>query len=461
MRLAEFKTRLFVFVAGRLLRWAKSSERETVSRGATVPTTASVLPLDPALGDGVDSSGPPEHWLRLINTPAPQHWLDLLATRSPDPESTEATAALESPLVESVAPEQLQGLPEPKELAVNRGHPERRNANVFSETKPPPRVANRTSWLDRLQFRRNTQEVSDDSLQASAPLERAQARGANLKSVFESRSPASRPNFGEPQREASERAGRPSEFFPVAAKDAGDGNGVRFFPTPATASSNNSDPSFVSRGPSHSPEQFATEATSAEALIETEVRRRTLRSDTGRTARKSSTRAELAGDDSSATEDSSAPELPAHPSEVNFAEAAARSADVFALVLSDEPASGRGGRDERTRRFVGRAQPVSSPRLPPPNPSRVTTASRPGRNETQFVATAQKRSAPAPNWTSDSSATASIKARRMSSEPAESVWPSLPPSRAFEFADELAAAEREDDSLRRLRSEQRGTLWNA
>ncbi|MDQ1707774.1 MAG: hypothetical protein QOJ88_985 [Pyrinomonadaceae bacterium] len=460
MRLAEFKTRLFVFVAGRLLRWAKSSERETVSRGATVPTTASVLPLDPALGDGVDSSGPPEHWLRLINTPAPQHWLDLLATRSPDPESTEATAALESPLVESVAPEQLQGLPEPKELAVNRGHPERRNANVFSETKPPQRVANRTSWLDRLQFRRNTQEVSDDSLQASAPLERAQAREANLKSVFESRSPASRPNFGEPQREASERAGRPSEFFPVAAKDAGDGNGARFFP-PATASSNNSGPSFVPRGPSHSPEPFAIEAAGAEALTETEVRRRTLRIDTGRTAKKSSNRAAQSGDDSSVPEDSSAPELPAHLSEVNFAEAAARSADVFALVLSDGPASGRVGRDEGTRRPVERAQPVSSPRLPPPNPSRLATASRAGRNETQFVAPTQKHSAPGPKWTTDSASTASIKAQRMSSEPAESLWPSLPPSRAFEFADELAAAEREDDSLRRLRSEQRGTLWNA
>jgi hypothetical protein len=460
LRLAEFKTRLFVFVAGRLLRWAKSSERETVSRGATIPTTASVLPLDSALGD-VDSSGPPEHWLRLINTPAPQHWLDLLATRQPDPESTEAVAVLESPLVESVAPEQLQGLAEPEELAVNRGQREQRNANVFSETKPPQRVQNRTSWLDRLQFRRNTQEVSDDSLQPSAPLPRAQAKGANLKPVFESRSRASRPNFGEPHREASERAGRPSEFFPVARKDADDGNGARFFPVPATASSNNSGPSFVSRGPSHSPEPFAIEAAGAEALAETEVRRRTLRSDTGRTAKKSSARAELAGDDSSAPEDSLAPELPAHLREVNFGEAAARNKNLFAPVLLDESASGRGGRGERTRRPVERAQPASSPRLTTSEHSWLATASPAGRNETQFVAATQKHSAPGPNWTTDSASTASIKAQRMSSEPAESLWPSLPPSRSFEFADELAAAEREYDSLRRLRSEQRGTLWNA
>jgi hypothetical protein len=43
----------------------------------------------------------------------------------------------------------------------------------------------------------------------------------------------------------------------------------------------------------------------------------------------------------------------------------------------------------------------------------------------------------------------------------ESVWPTLPPARAFEVIDELTAMEREADALRRLDREQRGTLWNA
>jgi hypothetical protein len=50
-------------------------------------------------------------------------------------------------------------------------------------------------------------------------------------------------------------------------------------------------------------------------------------------------------------------------------------------------------------------------------------------------------------------------------ESSESMWPTLPPSRSFEanfeIGDELAALEREAETLRRLDREQRGTLWNA
>jgi hypothetical protein len=47
------------------------------------------------------------------------------------------------------------------------------------------------------------------------------------------------------------------------------------------------------------------------------------------------------------------------------------------------------------------------------------------------------------------------------SEASESMWPTLPPSRDIEITDELAALDREIETLRRLDREQRGTLWNA
>ena len=47
------------------------------------------------------------------------------------------------------------------------------------------------------------------------------------------------------------------------------------------------------------------------------------------------------------------------------------------------------------------------------------------------------------------------------SESSESMWPTLPPSRDIEITDELAALDREIETLRRLDREQRGTLWNA
>jgi hypothetical protein len=46
-------------------------------------------------------------------------------------------------------------------------------------------------------------------------------------------------------------------------------------------------------------------------------------------------------------------------------------------------------------------------------------------------------------------------------ESSESMWPTLPPARSFELSDELAAMDREAETLRRLDREQRGTLWNA
>ncbi len=46
-------------------------------------------------------------------------------------------------------------------------------------------------------------------------------------------------------------------------------------------------------------------------------------------------------------------------------------------------------------------------------------------------------------------------------ESREDMWPTLPPARNFEIADELAAIEREAETLRRLDREQKGISWNA
>lgn len=84
MRLAEFKMKLFVFFADKLLQWGRRVEQESGYR-----------PFEPVRGHNTDRAigsirerddeGPPEHWARLVASAPPPHWLDLFR-QATDPE---------------------------------------------------------------------------------------------------------------------------------------------------------------------------------------------------------------------------------------------------------------------------------------------------------------------------------------------------------------------------------------
>ncbi|HEY8186889.1 MAG TPA: hypothetical protein VIF64_12500, partial [Pyrinomonadaceae bacterium] len=160
--MAEFKTRLFIFFAGKLLRWAGSIEREiTDGQSAPAPKVddGKVL-FDESSHASEAASGPPEHWTRLVASSPPQHWIDLVKDKAPQllPLSE---SLLPSHQAESFGQEDFKA--EGHEEAKSR--PGREDGAV-EKSKPPLlpstksrrktdyswRTADRSNWLNRLRF---------------------------------------------------------------------------------------------------------------------------------------------------------------------------------------------------------------------------------------------------------------------------------------------------------------------
>ena len=83
MRLAEFKMRLLVFCAARLLQWAGKSETNREDEPPSDAASEDAQWFEYRLDEVAETSEPPEHWTRLITTPPPQPWLDLLRKKAP------------------------------------------------------------------------------------------------------------------------------------------------------------------------------------------------------------------------------------------------------------------------------------------------------------------------------------------------------------------------------------------
>ena len=87
MRLAEFKMRLLVFLARRLLRWAsalriaQADEQSPELNAARVSAPDSVTR---SRAEGLRNTDPPEHWTRLVTKDPPQSWVNLLREKAPE-----------------------------------------------------------------------------------------------------------------------------------------------------------------------------------------------------------------------------------------------------------------------------------------------------------------------------------------------------------------------------------------
>jgi len=161
LRFAEIKTRLFIFFAGRLLRWAKSIELE-MTNGQSPPAIlvddSNVLFAEPS-HEREAVSGPPEHWARLVAKSPPQHWLDLVRDKAPQllPPS-EGLVPVAQAEVESFKEEEKAERHQDAEH-LPAGAEERSGSRALSPTKQGRRdtrhstaKAKRSIWLDRIRF---------------------------------------------------------------------------------------------------------------------------------------------------------------------------------------------------------------------------------------------------------------------------------------------------------------------
>jgi len=146
---------------------------------------------------------------------------------------------------------------------------------------------------------------------------------------------------------------------------------------------------------------------------------------------------------------------PAEPSELETL--------TFTKVAGPQPAQGN-----PTRRPPGRTgkTPTLARHHTRPNVRRQVEVSPPKGipGQMRFAAAVQRAVEGPASVPQDQFATAAFAASSLPGrhgDPREHLWPDLPAARSVELADDLATAERETDSLRRLEREQRGILWNA
>jgi hypothetical protein len=485
LRLAEFKTRLFIFVARRLLHWAGSIERETV-RGQSPPALPMAGDESPSLAASAGSehdqvSGPPEHWVRLVATAPPQHWLDLLGDGQNDvplpADASEPAAA--GPLTATKEQRTTGTRAEPNPLADERrvvsSSPPAGETKSANQTNLRDQGARGNSWLNRLQFyppapraqlnetvgdvphtvgdepspppvtRHSAATGSDNLAPPSASISRRPTDLSETRydvagspvaldgEAFESR--ASHAEAVRPKDEVDlkpgERRSRPQVFMP-----------------PAPIRSRNAESNFQQHSPDQ-PSEFSEGELSfaADPTKPPDTRRAVVRGNTfaTRTAAAKQTHSGETG----------------RGRELNFAERSARNTSGFTLHEVAERARFKpaGGAERATETELAPTGRPKRPDLPAWNPEPPTR-----REPTPlFSAGPQpKLAGSTPTWRNEF-ASVTLEANSLigsRGDQGESLWPTLPVARGFELADELANAERDDDSLQRLEREQRGNLWN-
>jgi len=137
LRLAEFKMRLFVFLAHRFLKWAGLNETKIPPVANSQDSTESGA-----------SSRPPEHWQRLFPTGPPEHWLDLFRVKS-----VPVPAAVEG------AKEIANGVARADWSGINDDRPQRREPRLQPHVRRQRRrntvlysASEKHAWLNRLRF---------------------------------------------------------------------------------------------------------------------------------------------------------------------------------------------------------------------------------------------------------------------------------------------------------------------
>lgn len=509
MRLAEFKTRLFIFFAGRLLKWAESIERE-LDYGQSPPATpvddSSAVLFAESSRESEAASGPPEHWARLVASGPPKHWLDLIREKAPqlltptehEPLSPEAGG--ESSGREDFKTETNQeanGPPAGEDRAGERSQPQPllRARHRRGETKYSSAKAGRSTWLNRLRFQ--------------PPATRAEGLEPAYVSNARTRNSDSSPTAGGAAEEGSESTLQQPTLGAGTARDQSPDPGpdktiAARQTIPWLSGSFRDEQPESDRHPHHQAEtesaelpRIHSEPASQESFSNHSIKQSRAEQiatetvkDTRQTARlntplergdthAASTRARSRNDSIGDHYLESSSEKRATPLReldrvrgVSFEkrEGASSSARVLHQMRVDEPAVELNfvpswvKKETAETRQVHHSRTVRATDQGSNAPVSATLANRRVRNpplssERPVVSVVtsdeQARNEFAPV---ELTAPTPIESRIESSE---NVWPTLPPAPEFDIADELAAKEQEAEGLRRLEQEQRGTLWNA
>ena len=463
MRLAEFKMRLFVFFADRLLRWAGPAE------GADAKTSLREQPA-PAFNDKRETSGPPEHWTRLMRSTPPQHWLDLFPGKALEIAAEGEIAGDEivagevsAELFSTEIPddetdrglENLAGFvnDEPPQTLSDEVPKHRRNDPRYPAVPPRER-----SWLDRLHF------------PAPPPRPIAEARPSG-RAIPAPRS-QSDSTFNYPST-AKERL-HASEGTFVESSSA---SGRQPWTNPPLKTRNGSDPSLtVGLLP---PSMNGANKTSYADEVRDEVDESSAREPLNYLQPTSGPRSEALRfinrpGPSSSRED-------AKPESTINSSSTTQNREATTFVEDTPRSSNRPSFQSRarSRRSIlniddlsdnKRAQAKLRPKPPAVMAQNVAKAAEPMYVERSAARTLPVRPTPAAVSRSlnqpmfiDSARPDRTFAVSNSETPIDSNddrWPALPPPPLFEMTDELSLREEELRSLRRIDREQRGVLWN-
>jgi hypothetical protein len=439
LRLAEFKMRLFVFFADKLLRWGHRVEQQAGYQRLEPPRRDSAeRSTEPLRRDQV---GPPEHWARLVASVPPRHWLELFrqaeveqfysVDSSLDPEvedpsvfnetddrlSLDGEGSAKRPSVESSAVETS------RDYSANRG-PRSEFSKLLLPAVSPARFLDRLHLLSQppaterpmLEYVKERETDRPKSVTGPSVSEVRRNNTEGTTSSFnddESRLSASRNAQALHFADEPVRTQTVANKFPAA--EPRDQENAFDAPSSADQSSNTRDRlSFITDNPAQRsrPAEFVTEN-----MLRGEPRR-----------------------------------------------------DGLQMVDESKPSRDRDrhsnyGLHENHRQQTTVSYVTSAERSPR-SVGKVTQPDRPALRQTDYTKFSEPAlpasSAARSNYTANSAD--DLHSREHTSETLndsnQDCWPELPPTAWFDFEDDLFAREAEAETRRRLEQEQRGTLWS-
>lgn len=435
MRVAEFKMRLFVFVADKLLKWGRRVEQEAGYVNHD-PADARDPSLELSRGDS-DRDGPPEHWARLVKSVPPPHWLELLRRASEEEQCLEDGGSLEQPLaleetevqrsaVENSSSEEQPRVVSPTETAPNPTDYSAHHQRIRDLSRPAIPAVTPAKFLDRLHFaaERPATEKPGPVYQVGKPAEAVKPGmyPDGSRQTANALKPVSAPT-------ATSATSRDKANFPVGTP-----------PSPNSLNFTGDKSSVTTARAATTPNRIESAHRSRES--DGEVTREVV----------SETRAQ--------TEHSNESRQPPAETENLIANRRRyfrrRPRGSSRALNSEYPQSN--SQPPAAASYVN-SQPRSRiTRVSVPGPAPVTSAEsylkfseQPGE---RLLTPRTRAKAFTENYP------ARQPAREIFSDLNTNYWPTLPPAPSFDLADDLSARETEAETLRRLEQEQRGTLWS-
>lgn len=506
--------RLLVFFASTLRRLAGSLEPDHKSPLAdNAGSDEGVVPRVESGYEAGSAGGPPEHWTRLIAMSPPDHWLDLVRDRAPHlpPENageSDSAPCYETPLDHSLETELnprpgVQSSPETGVTEEEASRPRGRRRRK-EPTRNSSSAVTGAAWLSRLRFRppktrpataepaypaneastdREDANASDDYGTATAghesPLTFADDydQGREAPPVrWPDRTSASRRPDGESVTEAYEAPARRSSFETGEAFDR-----LRGGPAAASGPENLADTRNQPASSEARSEQPARQTTSY--VRQTPAATTNPNIFVARPETNSAPPRFRSANASAEVEPASRAVRPAESQRQPAEESASFRDRAAAAPPQAARWSDRTARQPRPNSSVVNSNRMKSGSERPESPPNHDTSREAAQRAFAVSSRASESAITASVDTPAQSPAPRGQAKKFDSAPrsveharhrfaavdlgatapvdaGESMWPTLPPARAFQMTDELAAVERELETLRRLDREQRGTLWN-